>query len=92
MSLVITPIDDTFQLDAMPVDISDTEPIVQNNPINEDDRTSNVTTTPEPIIQSGTTSDISKGRAYVTVAILLTINLLNYMDRYTVAGKSWCLE
>ncbi|CAG2198026.1 SPNS [Mytilus edulis] len=86
MSLVITPIDDTFQLDAMPVDISDTEPIVQNNPINEDDRTSNVTTTPEPIIQSGTTSDISKGRAYVTVAILLTINLLNYMDRYTVAG------
>lgn len=92
MSLVITPIDDTFQLDAMPVDISDTEPIVQNNPINEDDRTSNVTTTPEPIIQSGTTSDISKGRAYVTVAILLTINLLNYMDRYTVAGKSQCLE
>lgn len=88
MSLVITPIDDTFQLDAMPVDISDTEPIVPNNPINEDDRTNNVTTTPEPIIQSGTTSDISRGRAYVTVAILLTINLLNYMDRYTVAGKS----
>ncbi|CAC5402797.1 SPNS [Mytilus coruscus] len=86
MSLVITPIDDTFQLDAMPVDVSDTEPIVQNNPINEDDRTPNVTTTPEPTIQSGTTSDISKGRAFVTVAILLTINLLNYMDRYTVAG------
>ncbi|XP_052063857.1 protein spinster homolog 1-like isoform X1 [Mytilus californianus] len=86
MSLVITPIDDTFQLDAMPVDVSDTEPIVQNNTINEDDRIPNVTTTPEPTIQSGTTSDISKGRAFVTVAILLTINLLNYMDRYTVAG------
>lgn len=28
-------------------------------------------------------------RAYVSVAILFFINLLNYMDRYTVAGKSF---
>ncbi|XP_063396291.1 protein spinster homolog 1-like isoform X1 [Mytilus trossulus] len=76
----------TVELLAMTNGKSNTEPIVPNNPINEDDRTNNVTTTPEPIIQSGTTSDISRGRAYVTVAILLTINLLNYMDRYTVAG------
>lgn len=27
-------------------------------------------------------------RAYITVAILCLVNLLNYMDRYTVAGKS----
>ena len=34
------------------------------------------------------------GRAVVTVIILTTINLLNYTDRYTIAGRSvrqsWC--
>ncbi len=27
-------------------------------------------------------------RAYATVVILFTVNLLNYVDRYTVAGKN----
>lgn len=91
MSLVIAPFDDTFQLDVMPVDVSDTAPIVQNA-VNEN---RNIETTPdvttvntakEENVESGTTSGISRSRAYISVAILLTINLLNYMDRYTVAG------
>ena len=30
---------------------------------------------------------VSKRRAYITVVILFLINLLNYMDRLTVAGQ-----
>ena len=30
---------------------------------------------------------VSKRRAYITVVILFLINLLNYMDRLTVAGE-----
>lgn len=26
-------------------------------------------------------------QAYISVAILCTVNLLNYVDRYTIAGK-----
>ncbi|KAL0994767.1 hypothetical protein UPYG_G00126910 [Umbra pygmaea] len=33
-----------------------------------------------------TTKVISSERAYITVAILCYINLINYMDRYTIAG------
>lgn len=85
MSLVITPLDDTFQLDAMPVDVSDTAPIV-NSPTDDDDGTPDMKNTPETTVVSGTTSGISKSRAYVCVGILLLINLLNYMDRFTIAG------
>uniref|UniRef100_A0A6Q2WSD8 Major facilitator superfamily (MFS) profile domain-containing protein n=1 Tax=Esox lucius TaxID=8010 RepID=A0A6Q2WSD8_ESOLU len=38
---------------------------------------------PEP---EETTTVISSERAYVTVAILCYVNLINYMDRYTIAG------
>lgn len=31
---------------------------------------------------------INKTRAFITTGILLLVNLLNYMDRFTVAGKS----
>ena len=31
--------------------------------------------------------DMSNGRRYVTVAVLTLVNLLNYMDRSTIAGK-----
>lgn len=30
---------------------------------------------------------ISRRRSYVVVAVLCYINLLNYMDRYTIAGE-----
>ena len=93
MSLVIAPFDDTFQLDDindMSVDVSDSAPIVKNTTTNsndsENDGVPEVTTVTQPTANSVTTTDISKGRAYVCVAILLTINLLNYMDRYTIAG------
>ena len=29
---------------------------------------------------------VSRNRAYITVVVLFIINLLNYMDRFTVAG------
>ena len=38
--------------------------------------------------KSETVSDgISQKRKYAAVAVLFFINLLNYMDRYTIAGK-----
>ena len=85
MSLVIAPFDDTFHLDDMPVDVSDTAPIVSTEI--ENDRLPDVRAVTETAVESGITLDISRGRAYATVAILLTVNLLNYMDRYTVAGN-----
>ena len=33
---------------------------------------------------------VSSRRAYLTVAVLFLINLLNYMDRFTIAGKATC--
>lgn len=32
---------------------------------------------------------MSYKRRYVTVAVLFLVNLLNYMDRYTVAGENY---
>lgn len=78
MSRILPPFDDTVQLDDMPVDISDTSPIVRNNDIGE----SHVRT-PDVEVVAG---DISKRRAYFMVFVLLFINLLNYMDRFTIAG------
>lgn len=78
MSRILPPFDDTVQLDDMPVDISDTSPIVRNNDIAE----SHVRT-PDVEVVAG---DISKHRAYFMVFVLLFINLLNYMDRFTIAG------
>lgn len=55
-----------------------TSPIVRNNDIGE----SHVRT-PDVEVVAG---DISKHRAYFMVFVLLFINLLNYMDRFTIAG------
>ncbi|XP_034298983.2 protein spinster homolog 1 isoform X2 [Magallana gigas] len=55
-----------------------TSPIVRNNDIAE----SHVRT-PDVEVVAG---DISKHRAYFMVFVLLFINLLNYMDRFTIAG------
>lgn len=80
MSRILPPFDDTVQLDDMPVDISDTSPIVRNN---EGDGSH----MGDPEVSVVTADDsISKGRAYFMVFVLLFINLLNYMDRFTIAG------
>ena len=79
MSSSITPFDDTVQLiEVMPSEFSDDlEPIVQDGrgtreqPQNE---------------SSDNAMVVSKRRAYWTLGILLFVNLLNYMDRYTVSG------
>lgn len=61
----------------MKVDVSDEAPIVENGPGYGD----------EPEVQTITgDSQISKGRGYAIVAILFFVNLLNYMDRFTIAG------
>ncbi|KAK2912059.1 hypothetical protein QQF64_027971 [Cirrhinus molitorella] len=41
---------------------------------------------PDSDASSTQTTTISKKRAYIAVAVLCYINLLNYMDRYTIAG------
>ncbi|XP_056100609.1 protein spinster homolog 3 isoform X1 [Rhinichthys klamathensis goyatoka] len=41
---------------------------------------------PDSDTSSVQTTPISQRRSYITVAVLCYINLLNYMDRYTIAG------
>ncbi|XP_048257171.1 protein spinster homolog 1-like isoform X3 [Haliotis rufescens] len=60
---------------------SDTAPIVENE--ENGHAVANVPDT-EAVQPSG--SGISRVTSYITVATLLVINLLNYMDRYTVSG------
>lgn len=56
-------------------DFTDTSPLLEE----EEDR--------EETIQEGAGQKrISRGTAYVIVAVLFVVNLLNYMDRYTLAG------
>lgn len=84
MNNFVPPFDDTVLLDDMPVPIteSDTAPIVENE--ENGHAVANVPDT-EAVQPSG--SGISRVTSYITVATLLVINLLNYMDRYTVSGK-----
>ncbi|KAL0193408.1 hypothetical protein M9458_011704, partial [Cirrhinus mrigala] len=42
---------------------------------------------PDSDASSTQTTTISKKRAYLAVAVLCYVNLLNYMDRYTIAGE-----
>lgn len=81
MSRILPPFDDTVQLDDMPVDISDTSPIVRSND-NTEPRVES------PDVEVVDADGISKSRAYFMVFVLLFINLLNYMDRFTIAGLS----
>ena len=37
--------------------------------------------------QPSSNFELSNARRYVTVVVLTLFNLLNYMDRYTIAGK-----
>ncbi|BFZ18159.1 hypothetical protein BsWGS_21198 [Bradybaena similaris] len=80
-------IDDTVQLDeVMSTHLThDEAPITQNeidNSVSEDSI--------EGISHNGCVNSqgvlTSRRRAYVTVGILLLVNLLNYMDRFTIAG------
>ncbi|KAL5015714.1 hypothetical protein ScPMuIL_005303 [Solemya velum] len=73
------PFDDSLQLEDMPVDFSDTEPIVEGSHGGEVGSGDVVVVTPEE-------GGIGRGRGIATVAILFFINLINYMDRYTIAG------
>ena len=40
-----------------------------------------------PTMMSTNGQQISKKKGYAIVGILFFINLLNYMDRFTIAGK-----
>ncbi|XP_052799729.1 protein spinster homolog 1-like isoform X2 [Mya arenaria] len=70
------PFDDSVQLSEMQVDVSDDLPI---------DAAGGDMELPEVEIVENT-NHISTKRGYVIVAILFFINLLNYMDRFTIAG------
>ena len=76
------PFDDTVQLSEMQVDVSDELPIVGNGVGYEVEPTEE-----EVVMRTSSGQPISKKRAYAMVAILFFINLLNYMDRFTIAGK-----
>ncbi|OWF48230.1 Protein spinster-like 1 [Mizuhopecten yessoensis] len=84
MSKFIPPFDDTVQLDDMSVDFSDTAPIVDEDGNRRQSADSEVPN--HVVVESRREDSISNATAYGSVSILLCINLLNYMDRYTVAG------
>lgn len=88
MSSTEPPFDDTVQLEAMEAadyfNDSDTTPIVSG------DRSGNAVASSGGDVHSNVDEKGAPihGRraAYVTIATLLFINLLNYMDRFTIAG------
>lgn len=79
----LLPFDDTVQLAELPSDpFADTTVMGDREQILQRDEGDGVIVAPVSAEADG----ISRRRGYVTVAILLMINLLNYMDRFTVAG------
>ena len=84
------PFDDTVQLETMEqteYTDSDTAPIYPyEREMPPPDDVPHVTVT-DPRMDERGAPLVGRKRAYVTVAILLLINLLNYMDRFTIAGK-----
>uniref|UniRef100_A0A182WCD5 Major facilitator superfamily (MFS) profile domain-containing protein n=1 Tax=Anopheles minimus TaxID=112268 RepID=A0A182WCD5_9DIPT len=54
--------------------------VPRGNPLDEDTDTATTTTT--------TMSASSGANAWFTVIVLCFVNLINYMDRFTIAGKS----
>ncbi|XP_067682434.1 protein spinster homolog 1-like isoform X3 [Haliotis asinina] len=83
MNNFVPPFDDTVLMDDMPVPVteSDTAPIVEN-----EENGHAVANVPDTQAVQPSVNGISRVTAYITVATLLVINLLNYMDRYTVSG------
>lgn len=43
----------------------------------------------QTLISNTNSSMPSRRRAYIAVTVLCYVNMLNYMDRYTIAGKGW---
>lgn len=84
-SSLTPPFDDSVQLSEMQVDISDDEPIVANG-MSGDGPVRDGSDLPIVQTMAGEESQISKKRGYAIVGILFIINLLNYMDRFTIAG------
>ena len=74
------PFDDTVQLSNMKVDFSDEASIVDNGQ-------GFVEEPPDIELATGEVNQISKRRGYAIVGILFFVNLLNYMDRFTIAGN-----
>ena len=74
------PFDDTVQLSDMKVDFSDEAPVVENGQGFLEDP-------PDVELTTGEVNHISTRRGYAIVGILFFVNLLNYMDRFTIAGK-----
>lgn len=64
---------------------SDTTPFFSDD--NEGEGSSDKDEGPSPQHEDESGSGLSSIRAYLTVAVLFYINLLNYMDRFTVAGN-----
>lgn len=78
------PFDDSVQLSEMQVDVSDDLPIVTDQELRDRPRPE---MDEQTVMYSASGQPISKKKGYVIVAILFFINLLNYMDRFTVAGE-----
>ncbi|KAK3609098.1 hypothetical protein CHS0354_031668 [Potamilus streckersoni] len=82
MSQNFPPFDDTVQLEIMPVDFSDESPIIQSADYNSDEDM-----LPPVVMRTGNQDEeIGKRKGYFIIAVLFFINLLNYMDRFTIAG------
>lgn len=83
------PFDDTVQLETMDTseyNDDDTSPIFRH----EREIPPPETGQEHVIVAGGETNHgppTGRKQAYVTIATLLLINLLNYMDRFTIAGK-----
>lgn len=84
---ITPPFDDSVQLSEMQVDVSDDLPIVANGM--DDDRdgpVKDITDVPDVQTMPNQDNQISRERGFAIVVILFFINLLNYMDRFTIAG------
>ncbi|KAL3856420.1 hypothetical protein ACJMK2_011184 [Sinanodonta woodiana] len=82
MSQNSPPFDDTVQLEIMPVDFSDESPIIRCADDNSDEDAM-----PPVIMRVGSQEEeIGRKKGYLIIAVLFFINLLNYMDRFTIAG------
>ena len=85
MSFIDAPIDDTVQLDEMAAEADDDN--FHNFPPGEDDvRIVGNERCPSEEERNLERPRIAK-KAILTIVVLTCINLLNYMDRFTVAGK-----
>ena len=89
------PLDDTVQLETMEsadyYTDSDVAPIIENRSGNATENIPHVTTVPDSRMDERGAPLTGRKKAYITIATLLLINLLNYMDRFTVAGMYFLL-